>query len=398
MSADAHKPTGLPYSGKMMRWARERRRISVEDAAQKMGVPASRLEGWELGKSVPTLRQGRQLAEYYRRPFLEFFYDTPPEIVESRLIPDFRTHRSSPDPKNTIEILDIQHWAEAQRLNALDLYQEIGEAPPLFPIALSASLDGDPDVFAYIARDILKFTITEQRRLTQAEFANIPGILRDRIEQVGILVLRENKLPQYGVSGLCIAKFPLPVILFSSESPGRQAFTIMHEFAHIMLGESAISDNELVKNSTSHGKKVERWCNRFAGAFLIPHDALAQLRGEPGKPAESIADDTLDELARSFRVSAHAMLIRLVHLGYVNPAYYWDVKYPQFREQEDSWQGGGRPSYYASRFVNKLGNLYTNLVLEAWGTGRIPFHQAADFMGLKNPSHLPIIRQEFRGT
>ena len=84
--------------------------------------------------------------------------------------------------------------------------------------------------------------------------------------------------------------------------------------------------------------------------------------------------------------------------GYVDAEYYWSVKLPLFRAQEAAWKRGGRSKYWASRVVNTLGTLYTGLVLEAWGTNRIPFHQAADYFGLKNPSHLNSIKQEFGGA
>lgn len=390
----------LPFNGEMLRWGREWRGRAVEEAATKVHVQPERILAWEdpNDPDVPTVRQARVLADFYQREFLEFFYDAPPEIRQSGLIPDFRVDAHSADPHENREILAIQHWAEAQRLNALELYEEIGEEPPQFPTDLQATIDDDVEEVATAARRALSFSIDQQKRLTATEQRNLANLLRERMEGAGVLVLRRNRLCEWGVSGFCIAAFPLPIIAYGAQSPPRQAFTLIHEFGHVVLRQSAISGSDVPREGRGYEKKVERWCNRFASAFLIPKATLAELRPPPAHPAPNIDDVTLRAVARAFRVSEHAMLVRLVDLGYVDPDYYWTVKLPIYRAREQAWRGGGRSPYWASRIVNSVGNLYTSLVLEAWGTGRIPFHQAADYFGLKNPSHLTEIRQEFGGA
>lgn len=395
---NAESSLQLPYNGAMLRWARDWRGRTIDEAAERLKVDPNKVRSWEDGTDTPTVRQARDLADYYDRAFLEFFYDERPAIIESGLVPDFRVTQDAIDPHNNRELLAIQHWAEAQRLNAIDLFESLGDEIPPFPEALKASLNDDVEAVAIATRDAFDFSIEQQRRMTAVERKRLPDLLREAMERVGVLVLRKNELANYDVSGLCIVTFPLPIIIFAAEAPGRQAFTMMHEFAHIVLRESAISGPEYSKESRTHGLKVEQWCNRFASAFLIPKDALAELRPLPPKPAAIIDDATLSAVAASFKVSAHAMLIRLVQLGYVDPAYYWTVKLPEFRREERLWKGKGRSKYWASRVVNTLGNMYTGLVLEAWGTGKIPFHQAVEYMGLPNSSHLGAIRQEFGGA
>ena len=92
------------------------------------------------------------------------------------------------------------------------------------------------------------------------------------------------------------------------------------------------------------------------------------------------------------------MLIRLVHLGYVNEKYYWHVKKPQFDDEERSYKSFGRPSYYGTRYKNAVGDLYTGLVMEAWASGYITNHNAAEYMEMKNLKHLYDIREHFGVT
>ena len=386
----------LPYNGAMLRWAREWRGRSIKDAADRIGVDPQRLRNWEaqVSEDIPTVRQARRLAEYYERAFIEFFYDEPPTIYESSLVPDYRSHRGS-DPQGNRELLAIQHWAELQRVNALDLIEELGDVPPAFPDDLAATLDEDVEYAAVRAREVMGLKLSQQLTYTYKERQQLASILREKMEQVGVLVLRENALTNYGVSGMTIVQFPLPIIVFASEAPARSVFTLMHEFAHIVLRESAISGGDRARDTRTHDRQVEKWCDRFAAAFLVPKVELEQMRPRPTRPYSQIDDITLAAIAKHFRVSQHAMLIRLVDLQHVSPDYYWNVKRPQFLAEEANWKRRGRTKVWASRVWNQLGGLYTNLVLEALGTGKIQSHQAQTLFGVANPIHLDAIKQEF---
>jgi Zn-dependent peptidase ImmA (M78 family) len=173
------------------------------------------------------------------------------------------------------------------------------------------------------------------------------------------------------------------------ESPGAQAFTLAHELGHVVLGESAISGApRAVPAHASDGKRIENWCNHFAAAFLMPREGVLAHVLTPDRFVREIADDQLNALADAFAVSRHAMLIRLVTLGRVSAAFYWRRKRPQFLAEEASFEQFGRPPYYGVRYRNAVGDVYTSLVFEALGSGRIQYQTAADYMGIKNVKHL----------
>ena len=241
------------------------------------------------------------------------------------------------------------------------------------------------------------FNIRRQLELTWSDRQLLPKLIRGAFESLGVVVLRRTDLGDYGVRGITLAEFPLPAIVFGSEAPTAQSFTLAHEFGHILRRQSAISGPPSAQDSETYERAVERWCDRFAGAFLVPADAMAVRWAKPNEPMPKIGDDTLADLAKVFRISRHAMLIRLVDLGYVESDYYWKVKRPEFLQQEYDYQGGGGiPRYYGTRYLNTQGNLYTGLVLEAWNRGVITNDRAARFMGIKTLAHLDDIRREFR--
>jgi len=168
-----------------------------------------------------------------------------------------------------------------------------------------------------------------------------------------------------------------------------------HELGHIALGESAISGSPPGPGTPSHARAVEEWCNQFAAAFLIPAGDLAARWAKPNEAVKEIADGELTKLANWYAVSPHAMIIRLVELGYVEAKFYRDVMREELLKREAAFKGGGRPEYYGSRYRSARGDMYTGLVLDAWSSGRITNHNAAEFMGIKNVRHLEDIRSHF---
>jgi len=375
----------------ILRWAREWRGRTVEDAADKVKKLPSDILAWEAGRSTPTYAQARVLAQFYERAFLEFFLDEPPLLAPLELVPDFRLHRGQTNPADDRELQLIQAWAEAARLDALDLCAQLGVEVPTIPQTLRFNTNADVESAAFEVRQSLKFTIQDQLAMTKADARTLPNILRERYEDFGILTLRRPDLKKLRARGICIAQTPLPVIVVQNEASTAQAFTLAHELGHILLGESGI-----IGERKPTRQPIERWCDRFAAAFLMPIDVVTALVGpRPPEPVPTISNETLERVADTLRVSPHALLVRLVHLRYVEEEFYWNVKKPQFDALESEATRFGRSSYYGARYRAQMGDFYTGLVLEAWATGRISNHNAAEYMGIKRIDHLDAIRREF---
>lgn len=385
----------IPFNSEILRWAREWRQRSIEDAARKVGTQPNKVVAWESGKATPTVRQARILADYYDRAFLEFFLPEPPRVPRPQILPDFRMHAGAAPPADDRDVLEIQGWTETQRINALDLYAELGERPPEIPEDLFTNVATDPENAAARTRAVIDFPIRMQFELPADDDA-LPSLLRQKFESLGVLTFRLTELKHFGIRGICLAQFPLPVIVFRDEAPSAQSFTLAHEFGHVLIRESAITGR---RQPAYERNPIEKWCDMFAAAFLMPRNELEKSVGAPPEvPADNFPEDHLSDLARAFRVSAHAMLIRLVHLGYVSAVFYWEKKKPEFDAVEAEYQRFGRPKYYGVRYKNRLGELYTNLVLDAWAADRITNHNAAQFMGIKNLQHLFDIREHARGS
>jgi Zn-dependent peptidase ImmA (M78 family) len=393
MTAALRKRAPIPINRDVLVWARDRVRLTQEAAAEASGFTPEQVRLWETGPKIPTVKQARKLAEVYERPFLEFFARERPSIKAPELVPDFRMHSGVREPTNEYGLLLIQTEAEEIRLNALDLHEMLGETPKRLPDSFYASASDDAEQVAARVREFLRLSVEEQISLRSKDKDSFPTTMRHAFEAVGILVTKNSGLTHLGARGICFFAEPLPVLVFSNEAAGGQAFTMAHELGHVVLKQSAISGPP--GSASTSAKKIEEWCDSFAAAFLVPSATLVKFIEKSDTPAAQIPDDRLRILSKRFAISEHAMLIRLVNLGYVRANYYWNVKRPQFLAREAAFKARGRAKYYGSRYRTSRGDLYTGLVLEACSNGAITNHNASEFMGIKNLAHLDAIRDRF---
>ena len=96
------------------------------------------------------------------------------------------------------------------------------------------------------------------------------------------------------------------MVVNRNHSGERQRFTLAHELGHLVLTVDSSVDSE-------------KAAHRFAGAFLMPADAV---RTEVGRRRTSISWSELFNLKRVFGVSVQAIVYRCRDLGIINDALY----------------------------------------------------------------------------
>lgn len=113
-----------------------------------------------------------------------------PDVLRTELVPDYRFHRVPPSAVELKVLEGVQRWAEEQRLNLLDLYDMLGEAPPGFPTELYATVASDAEVVATRARAVAEFPLERQTALNSNDKRLLPEVVRRALERCGVLVLR----------------------------------------------------------------------------------------------------------------------------------------------------------------------------------------------------------------
>lgn len=140
------------------------------------------------------------------------------------------------------------------------------------------------------------------------------------------------------------------------------------------------------------------FCNRFAGALLVPGEALLDeslVRGGPDD--RRWRDDELAELATYYSVSREVVLRRLLILGKTSEHYYRQVRDELAARDKRGGEGEAEGFLTPPRSaVRSVGQPFARLVLGAYYDDAITLSDVAEFLGVR-VKHLPAIEALLAG-
>ncbi len=367
----------------MLIWARNTVKLSVDLAAQKIGVKMDRLESWERGEAFPTVKQLYKIANVYKRPFALFYFPVPPKHFKP--LKDFRKfHHQYTLTENEEYILQKELLLfQQKRQIALDLYEQldtdlpVGQAgAPQFK--LKGTVNQSPEKLAQ--------KIIEYLGVNHNEVADIkPGYdalnyWKRLLESKGILVFQTSGVPLHIMRGACVAKDILPVIIINStDTQNGRIFSLFHELIHIVLREDGISNFRYSDRKLYD--QVEVHCNQTAAEVLVPAHILLEslvIRSHNSRDAQWTADE-LNKLSQRFCVSREVILRRLLTLGRTTNAFYQDYRDKQDYDPKKAFSGG---DYYRNK-IAKNGGLFLNLVLQGYYQEKLTASSFWDYTQIK---------------
>jgi len=368
-------------------WARTSAGYDVAQAAKKLGARRERIEAWERGKEKPTVAQLRKLAEIYKRPLAVFYLPKPPKSFDA--MHDFRRMPGQISGVESPELRVEIRRALYRREIALDLYKALEESPP--ELKARAEATEDPEEVAHRMRDLIGVSPNQQRKWKDENEAI--RAWRTAIENLGVLVFQARDVEPREMLGFSFAETPLPVIVANiKDSPRRRIFTMLHELAHILLRQDAICDLDDENPREPSDLRVEAFCNRIAGAALVPKGQLLQEQSvaDTRGPLEW-PDDELASLARHYWVSREVVLRRLLLLGRTTQKFY-ERKRAEYQKEYTSRRkkpGFATPDRLV---ISTAGEHFVRLVLNGYANDRITSSDVADFLDLRL-KHVPKIEE-----
>ncbi len=378
-------------------WARESARLSVEQAAQKAQVkPATRLAAWERGESQPTIGQLRKLGRVYKRPLAVFYLSKPPKAFQA--MQDFRRLPQEMAGAQSPELAFEVRRARYRREIALDLHEDLFGEPPAFTV--KASLDEDPETVGLRLREILRVP-RDQPAKWKSNYEAL-NAWRGALEGLGVLVFQASDVEVAEVRGFSISETPLPVVVVNlKDVPLARVFTMLHEAAHLMLREGGLCDLAEEQASPAH-RRMEVFCNRVAGAALVPKDRLlAEDEVREQKGAEW-PDEVIAALAHRYRASREVVIRRLLILGRTSEAFYRkkrDELRAEFEaQQEEALQKkalGLAPKGFVTPdriAVSTAGPFFVRLVLNSYHQEKITSNDLSSFLEVRL-KHIPKIER-----
>ncbi|MGB3975556.1 MAG: XRE family transcriptional regulator [bacterium] len=356
----------------LIRWARERSGQNPD----YLGKRFKKLAAWEQGESYPTLKQLEEYAKATHVPLGYFFLPEPP--IERLPIADLRTvgnqwiGRPSPDLLDTFYTMQRrQDWLREEIIAY--------EAEPLDFVG-GATLNDSPQGVGREMRRIIGFE--EGWAATVNTWQEAVNELRFAIEKIGVMVFvngvvgnntkRILNVEEFRGFALCDEYAPL-IFVNGADSKSAQMFTLAHELAHIWLGESGLSDLELITRPTL---EIEKWCNHAAAEFLVPEKELSKCW-----PHVKHDDRPFETLARHFKVSPLVAGRRAMELRLVSRDMFFDF-YSDYVERDRKQRTGSRGGNFYKTQRIRLGEQFPLAVFHAAKEGRIGFKEAYDLTGL----------------
>ena len=371
----------VPITPAVLEWARSLRGYSLNEAAQRLRIDASVLSEIERGTTPLSSTTFHRMLTVYQQT--ESVLLLPERPNWDPLPQDFRTAggvRATLKPDTRMAIREARRFQHSMTELKED-YPALVSVASLPPVRV----DDDPEELAQRERERFGLHIDAQRswRLTKDEpFRK----WRARAQELGVFVLLKS-MPWDDCRGISLNGSDLvPVIVVNSEDRvAARAFTLFHEYGHLILRESAACI--LQSENQTRQARIERWCNRFAAAFLMPAAAVREsslLRfGDKPRTQWELAD--VSQLATEFKVSVTAMALRLKELEIANVydtqanLLFGRDRRPRRSTKSGVSSGGPAP---ATVRLSEIGAPAASIVLRALSSHAIDSRQAAAILDL----------------
>jgi Zn-dependent peptidase ImmA (M78 family)/DNA-binding XRE family transcriptional regulator len=363
----------------VLRWARDNVAIAIPTAAKRAGVSEDAVSHWEIGRTKPTVRQARLLANLYRIPFAAFFLPEAP-AYRIRVPKDYRRLAGTLGREVSSAILiDVQDAWE-RRAVVLELFEASRTAIPTFEE--SVSLSDDPEEVGTALRGTLGVSLQEQ--VSWRESRRGFNSWRAHIEDKGVLVFQAADVPIEEMRAYSIAEFPFPVIVVNRKDvPQARTFSLLHELTHLLLKSAGLCDLSTRVERPPEDQRLEVFCNAVAAACLMPANAVKQ---HPivahRKDGETWTDPEIITLAHYFSVSREAILRRLLTFGLTSSRFYEQKREQYQREFKTTPKPKGFPSPAQDR-LSLLGRPFVRLILDSLDSGIVTTSDASDYLGIR---------------
>ena len=376
-------PIRVEGRSELIRWARQRAKADIEDLEGRF----PKIAEWESGETAPTLRQLEEFANATHAPIGFLLLPEPPQ--EQLPLPDFRTIADSEVARPSPDLLDTIFQCE-QRQEWYRDYLLRNNEPPLDFVG---SLQLTDDVVGAAARinETLDFDVPSRG----SSWSDALRRLIEKAEAIGVLVMingvvgnnTHRKLDPEEFRGFAIADPIAPLVFVNgADTKAAQIFTLVHELAHVWLGQSAITDVEV---GSPKGNPVEKWCNQVAAEVLVPISALEQ-----SYTAQSALTGELKRLAAEFKVSTLVVLRRIRDARFLDEASYWEAFHAELERVLELMGNAGSGGNFYNTQPLRVSRRFATAVIASASEGQTTFRDAFRMLGIKKTSTFEELRNK----
>ena len=355
---------------RLIQWAMERSALTPNQLAHRF----PKVREWATGDALPTLPQLEEFARATTTPIGYLFLAEPPE--ERLPVADFRTMASAPARRPSPNLLETVYLMQRRQDFMRELLVAEGHDP--LPFVGAARSAAAPEHVAGEIRRALGLPVEWARDISTWKDAF--AYFRDASEAAGVLVVvngivgnnTHRKLDPDDFRGFALVDGYAPLVFVNgADAKSAQIFTLAHELAHVITGESGVSG---LPELGPTGHRVEQRCNAVAGELLVPAEALRAVW-----PSVAGGAEPFQALARRFKVSALVAARRALDLGFASRQDYRSVF--QDTMARERARGGGGGDFWANQ-TGRIGRRFGRAVVVAAREGRIMYRSAYELSGL----------------
>jgi Zn-dependent peptidase ImmA (M78 family)/transcriptional regulator with XRE-family HTH domain len=358
--------TYVPIRGAVLAWAIDEAGVDEDDVAARLRIPRETVDAWIAGTKQPSKTQFKKLAQYLRRPTSFFFLRQPPTQTG---VPAAFRHPPGAAGDRPLGRKESQAIRRARRTQTVARWLVEGEDIRKADVPAVAK-GTSPTSAAAVVKEYLDWSLSDQ-----FEAANPPElarVLRARLEERGLLVVHFS-IGEEGCRGFSLNDELAPLIAINTHySASARVFSYMHEFGHLLRRTDSIC-------TYAFDSGFEKWCERFAGAFLLPTEPLTEYVLDTfGRDRISTVDEVA-RIARRFRVSLRATAYRLESLTLAASGLYERVdRAADFK----TGGGGGGGETAPERRLREYGANYSRLLLRAEESGTLRTNDVLEYLNL----------------
>ena len=359
----------------VLKWLIDSSGWAEEEIAKRLGTSTQNIQKIIAGEKKPTFRQLKELSIMFKRPIAAFLLSKPkpekPKPKDYRLLPE----RVDKFDKKTLLVL-----RKTRRLQELSKELSRNIKYDTKTKLEKAKTSDSPEKIAEKYREIFELTLDKQKKFKTAY--ELFHYLRDVLEDMNIYVFQFSMPVEDARGFVLVDDSPNVIVVNTKDSIEARLFSLMHEFGHILLGESVI---DLPDVASSTKDKIESWCNAFSAAFLLPKSIAKDIFTE-NKPALT-QRKTLNYLSRKYKVSKAMLLLSMTKLDFITKKDLRDIlnqfKPDLKKEKEKAAKGGGGvPS--DRKALAEMGNKFISLVANNYDRDFITYTDALNYLSIKS--------------
>ena len=376
-------------NNEILRWARDRAEMSADAVAKNITSDVDVFRAWEDGDVRPSLSQAKQLAKRLHIPFGYLYLNEPPQLDPD--IPDLRTVGDQPPDPLSVDFVDTLNSVIVKQNWYRDWLLRQGQEP--LGLVGQYSVEDGIQIVADSIRDTLNMTPALRRQGGRDQY--LTTLVR-MAESAGVLVMRSGIVGNNTHRPLSVNEFrgfalidPYAPVVFvnSRDATAARVFTLLHELAHIWIGESGVSNVDLERIIELPG--IEQFCNKVAVEALVPSVEYVDSWANGVELSQNIV-----RMSAQFKVSGIVVLRRALELGQISRQQFFEQLPNQHYDGPRQRRPGGDPyNTIPARNSSRL----TDALLSSMQEGQTLYRDAAQYLGVKVTTAIELARQRRAG-